>query len=65
MMFGPLFLFALLGIGVWWFVQQQQFGSTRINPPQQSDPITIARMRYARGEITEQEFAEILETLQD
>ena len=57
MMFGFLFFFVLIGVGVWWFAQQQGVQGPR--PQQQSDPMDIARMRYARGEITKEQFDEI------
>lgn len=65
MMFGSLFFVLLVGAGIWWFIQQQQQGNMGPRPPQQGDPAEIARMRYARGEISQQELQVILRTLQD
>jgi uncharacterized membrane protein len=63
MMFGSLFFFVLFGMGLWWLVQQQQQGGLGPHPPQQSDPIEVARMRYARGDITREEYEQIRSVL--
>jgi uncharacterized membrane protein len=63
MMFGFLFLVLLLGVGLWWFVQQQGNVNLGLGQPQQADPAEIARMRFARGEITKEQYDEILQTL--
>jgi uncharacterized membrane protein len=63
MMLGSLFLVPLLGVGIWWLIQQQGNGNVGPKQPQQADPTEIARMRLARGEITKEQYEEILKTL--
>jgi uncharacterized membrane protein len=59
MMFGSFFLIILLGAGFWWLMQQQ--GGSGMPPlgPRREDPLEIAKMRYARGEIDKEEYQEI------
>ncbi|MHB9002527.1 MAG: SHOCT domain-containing protein [Coriobacteriia bacterium] len=64
MMFGWFFIPILLGLGFWWLVQQQQYGGGRTPfPPRRDDPVEIARMRYAHGEISKEQYEEIRRTL--
>jgi uncharacterized membrane protein len=61
-----------MGWGMWfWILIIAGFGYlfytstlTRTYRPQREDPLEIARMRLARGEITPEEFESIKETLE-
>jgi putative membrane protein len=44
-----LLLIAAVGVGVWWLVRSP-------GPPRQDQALTILRERYARGEISREEF---------
>lgn len=63
MMFGGLALLVLLGFGLWWFMQQQNGDGPNTPPSAHDDPAEIARLRYARGEISKEQYDEIRRTL--
>jgi putative membrane protein len=52
MLFGAVFWVAILvgvGLGIWWLV-------TRLRPPGRDAALEMLRERYARGEISREEF---------
>lgn len=63
MVFGGL-LFLLFWAGVIWLaIWAASGGSSRAAPPSRSDPWDIARERYARGDISPDEFERIRQDL--
>ncbi|ADJ26568.1 Protein of unknown function DUF2078, membrane [Dehalogenimonas lykanthroporepellens BL-DC-9] len=60
-----MFLFGIIIIGliVWGFYTLNKNGSVSVGTPARRDPLDIARERYARGEITAEEFENIRKNL--
>ena len=53
----------ILGLIIWGIVVLVRRGSTTSGTSQKRDPLEIARERYARGEISKEEFEEIKKDL--
>lgn len=66
MFFGPLLLVGLIVAAIWFFQQQQQDrdrGYARSNGDS-SQPLEVLRTRYARGEISRDEYEQIRRDLE-
>lgn len=64
MMFGggmllwSLILIGLVVLAIWWFQQQQRNSPDGGTRPGESHAVEILRQRYARGEISQEEYEE-------
>ncbi len=67
MLFGSVFwILILVGLGFLVYALVTRLGEPwRRDPPMQDDPIAVARIRYARGELTREEFRQIQHDLDD
>ena len=61
MMLIPVFLLALVGAGLYLYFRNR--GELPWSEKDEEDPVEIARRRYARGEITSEQFDEIKRNL--
>ena len=60
----PLGGLVMMGLGAWIVLPRVGTrGSQNSPPPHPSDPLEIARERYARGEISHQEFEQLAQHL--
>ncbi len=64
MLFGGLLMLAfwvlIIGGAVWWVVTLARGTATNAHPPGSAQtPLEILRMRYAKGEITKEQFDEM------
>jgi hypothetical protein len=62
MMLIPVLLLALVGAGLFLYFQNR--GELPWSKPDEEDPLEIARRRYARGEISSEQFDEIKRNLE-
>ncbi len=53
----------IIALVVWGVIALVRRGTSASDTPQKRDPLDIARERYARGEITKEEFEEIKRNL--
>ncbi len=66
MIISLVFTVVILGGLVWlviWAVRRSGTGNFPGNPPAGTSPKEIAQMRYARGEITREQYQQLLEDL--
>jgi putative membrane protein len=64
MMLARILFWIALGVGIYLIVSHFYGPRSRITPTGNDQALTIARERYARGEITQKEFEEIRRNLQ-
>jgi uncharacterized membrane protein len=62
-MFGGMWIFWLFLIGCGWLLWDYRPRHYRRRIYEREDPVEVARMRLARGEITIEEFEKIKETI--
>ncbi len=53
----------IVALAVWGIRKLTERGSSGPNGPEKRDPLDIAKARYARGEISKEEFQQIKEDL--
>ena len=58
-----IFWVVIIALIVWGVIALVRRGTSVSDTPQKRDPLDIARERYARGEITKEEFEEIKRNL--
>ncbi len=58
-----IFWVVIIALVVWGVIALVRRGTSVSDTPQKRDPLDIARERYARGEITKEEFEEIKRNL--
>ncbi len=66
--FGMLLWLGILGLGVYWLVQNLDRSAPRgrgLRSPEREDPFQILKTRYARGEITREEFEQMKRDLME
>lgn len=63
MWFGWIFWVALIALIIWLLINQSNRNKQNFIPPQQESALDILKKRYARGEITKEEFEQMKEDI--
>lgn len=63
MWFGWIFWVALIALIIWLLINQSNRNKQNFMPPQQESALDILKKRYARGEITKEEFEQMKEDI--
>ncbi len=64
MWFGWIFWIILIALVVWLFVNQNNKNKQPFNNPQSESPLDILKKRYAKGEITKEQFDQMKKDLE-
>lgn len=63
MWFGWIFWILLIVLVVWLFINQNSRSKQNFNNPQSESPMDILKKRYAKGEITKEQFEQMKKDL--